>query len=350
MRMWTIAKLSMLGRVTAWNNISITDTLLHLAFLNAISNSILTNQYIPVKTATSSGMPDDYTYVKIGMTPEEISDIYETLYGANFLSVKLLKKQFSEEEQPYEISLQQLTRKIQNIYLLNKSKYLKIAEALGYEWNPLWNVDGEERYTALENSGANDEQTTHSYTQHTDTLTDTYGEYTDETSDSNVRTGSQTTTGARTETHDDTNSVTTFDSTDFADTDHNTGSNVTTGDTETVDYNSLTDTGSGSQTHGAHTDTHGTQYGAHIDTDSKTITHRNALNGAAEYSGGVDSFGNVVVGGDHYHTEIRERHGNIGVTKTTELIADAIDLYRTRLLQEFFDDINAEILVGVYEI
>ena len=341
---------TMMGRVTAWNSISITDALLHLAFLSAISNSVLTNQYIPVKTATSAGMPDEYTYTKIGMTPEEIADIYETLYGANFLAVRLLKKQFSEDETPYEVSLQQLTRKITNIYKLNKAKYLKIAEALGFAWNPLWNVDGEEKYTSLDNSGVNDEATTHSYTTHTDTLTDTYGEYTDSTSDSNVRTGSQTITGARTETHEDTDSVTTFDSADFNDTDHNIGSNTTTGDTETTDYNNLTDTGSGSQTHGAHTDTHGTQYGAHTDTDSKTITHKNALNGAAEYSGGVDGFGNVVVGGDHYHTEIRERHGNIGVTKTTDLIADAIDLYRTQLLQTFFDDINAQLLVGVYEI
>lgn len=337
-----------IANITTWNNINISDTLLHLAFAG-LSSSVLSALYIPVKIPTSAGMPDEYTYTRIGYTTTEMADIYETHYSRNFLSVPLIKQQV-EGESPYATSLQELTRKIQNIYKLKQGKYMKMAEAMGFEWNPLWNVDGVEKYTSLDNSGVNDTDTTRTYGTHTDSGESTVGGYTDTTSDSNVRTGGETRSGSNSETHEDTNSVTTFDSSEFNNNDHNIGSRAVTGSSETTNYNNVTDTGAGSVIHGSHTDSNSVTYGAHTDTDNKKITHHNATNNGEEYSGGVDGFGNNVTGGDKYHTDIRERHGNIGVTKTTELINDALELYRFNLLQEFFNDINEQLLVGIYDI
>ena len=53
-------------------------------------------------------------------------------------------------------------------------------------------------------------------------------------------------------------------------------------------------------------------------------------------------------GGDVLRTEKTVRQGNIGVTKTTELIEDARKTVAFSIIQEFFDDINEVILVGLW--
>lgn len=311
-------------RVKTWANTSRTDTLLNMAFATSLGASVFTNLYIPVKTPTSQGMPDEYTYESLGVTTEQISHIYETYYGLNFLSVPL-KKQWAEGESDWSTSLNMLTRAIGDVYRFNLIKYKKMVEAAGFTWNPLWNVDGTEKYTSLENSGVNDINNTKVYGSHTDTKTG-----------SNSKTGTENLAGTKNEDHDDTNSATTFDSTTDYVTDKNIGNNSITTDDYTTTYNT-TDSLSDS-----------TVFGSKTDTDNTTVTHHNAKNGEAEYSGGVDGFGNTVVGGDKYHTDIKERHGNIGVTKTTELLNDALEYYRFNILQEFFNDLNKVILVGIY--
>lgn len=315
-----------LGKVKEWANIDITDTLLHLAF-TGLRNSALSNVYIPIKVPTASGMPDEYTYTKIGYDTDDIADYYETLYGENYFAVSLIKEQVSGET-PYASSLRELTRMITNIYKINEPKYRKLIELMGYSWNPLWNVDGTEEFAYLENQGYEDVTKQMSYTQHTDT-----------SSNGNTRTGSVSESGSSAANHSDTDQVTTFDSTEWKDTNHNSGNENVTSNNNTTTYNSLSDTGSGSVT-----------YGAHTDTDTTTITHHNALNGTSEYSGGTDVFGNAVVGGDRFHTEKHVRKGNIGVTKTTELIRDAIETYRFNILKEFFDDLNKIILVRLFDL
>lgn len=340
-----------LARVETWADISISDSLLHLAFVG-LANSPLTNLYIPIKTPTAAGMPEQYTYTRIGLDSDEIADVYETLFGGNFFIVPLLKKWGTDDDDvtPYSTSLVKLQRKINNVYKLNKGKYLKIAEGLGFEWNPLYNVDGVEKYTSLENSGVNDSKTEHKYTQRTDTLTDTFGAQKKTTGGNNTRTGSETTSGGKTETHDNTNSVTTFDSTEFSNTDHSNANDTISNDAYTTEYNSVKDADTHTTDTDAYTDTHQTAFGAHTDEDNTSVTHHNAKNGDDEYSGGVDGFGNTVVGGDKYHTDIKERKGNIGVTKTTELLSDAFEFYKNNLLKMFFEDINEQILVRVFEL
>lgn len=280
---------------------------------------IFASIYIPVKTPTSSGMPDDFTYTNIGLDYNEIADAYNTLYSSNYLSVPLLLDNIIQ-------STAHLKAKIQSIYKLNKGKYLKMIELSGYTYNPLFNVDGVEQYTSLSNEGVNDISKQLAYTQHTDTTTS-----------NNTRSGSISDSGSSTATHEDTNSVTSFDSIELSTTDHNSGNNNVTSSSNTQTFNNVSDNGGGSVT-----------YGAHTDTDTTTVTHHNALNGSAEYSGGDDLFGNAVTGGDKYHNEKRLRQGNIGVTKTQELIEAERANLRFSIIQEFFDDINKVILVGIY--
>lgn len=300
--------------------------------------------YIPVKTPTSNGMPDEFTWVNIGLESSELTNIYQVYYGMNYIAVGL---DTTDDESTLE-SIQDLANIVQSVLHFNNGKYKKLIELSGYSYNPLWNVDGIEDYTYLENSGVNNIAVEHNNATYSDTNQMARTAYTDTTDDTNTRTGSENTSGTKAENHNDTDSVTTYDSSDLEVTDHNEGQNNTTTDNYTTTYNSVTDDRDISTTHGAHTDTDTLTHGAHIDTDTTTITHNNALNGDAEYSGGTDTFGNSVTGGDKYHNERRVRQGNIGVTKTQELIAAERENLRFNILQEFFNDLNKQVLVGIY--
>lgn len=303
-----------IARVNEWTD----NSALSAAFTGL---DIFASIYLPVKTPTSEGMPDEFTYTNIGLDYSEISAVYDTLYGSNYLVVPL-------DVDNLISSSAKLKAKIQSIYKLNKQKYLKLIELQGYTYNPLYNVDGVEQYTFISNEGTKDTTLQRAYTQHTDTTTS-----------NNTRSGSISDSGSSTATHEDTNSVTSFDSSELSTTDHNSGNNNVTSSSNTQTYNNLSDNGGGSVT-----------YGAHTDTDTTTITHHNALNGSAEYSGGDDLFGNSVTGGDKYHNEKRLRQGNIGVTKTQELIEAERNNLRFSIIQEFFNDINQYILVGIYDL
>lgn len=273
-----------------------TSALEHAFAVALLHNEIFNNIFIPVKKATINGQPEDFTYENIGIPTTDLAEMYDVYFGTNFLIESLSTNAISAEK---------LGARIKQVFLLNKGKYLKLIELLGYSYNPLWNVDGVEDYTYLENNGVNDIS-----------VSKTVGSYTDTH-------GSTETTN---ETHEDTNSVTSFDSTDFNDTDHNIGSK---NETKTTSGDAVT-------------------HGSHTDTDNTTVTHHNADNNGAEYSGGTDTFGNTVVGGDKYHNERKVRQGNIGVTKTQELIAAERENLKFSVIMEFFKDINEQILVGIY--
>ena len=66
------------------------------------------------------------------------------------------------------------------------------------------------------------------------------------------------------------------------------------------------------------------------------------------YDPATGAFGETLVGGDKMHNEKYIRQGNIGVTKTQELIEAERQNLKYSIVKEFFDDINAQILVGIY--
>ena len=248
------------------------------SFSQALDNFFL-NIYIPVHNYdnTTHEMLDTYTYENIGVSDSQIADIYTTFYGQNYLIEPL--QLISTDVTDYATSEANLGKRIKSVFLMNKGKYLKLIELQGYKYNPLWNVDGTEEYTFLENQGVNDVKNTTKLGSVTE-KTNTY--------DGTLRDAAQTTYGT-------------------------VGSNSNNQENET------------------------------------TYTHHNAENNGSDYSGGTDTFGNTVVGGDKYHTEKRVRKGNIGVTKTQELIANERENLKFSIIEEFFKDINKQILIGIFD-
>lgn len=236
-------------------------------------NGFFSEIYIPVKVPTEDGMPEDYTYVNIGVDTDEMAEIYATLYDGLYLIEPLLK--VSTDPYDYTSSIGQLARRIKSVFNLNKGKYLKLIEAQGYAYNPLFNVDGTEEFTFIEKEGD---------------ITNTTGN----------KLGAVT---QKTNTYDGT-----------------------LRDASKTEYESL---------------------GAGNDNNSEsttTISHTDLTETAD-----TDLYGNTSVAADKYHTERKLRQGNIGVTKSTELIEAQRDVVRYSILQEFFDDINKQILIEIYD-
>lgn len=280
---------------------------LRAAFENALTENntgFFENIYIPVKIPTADGMPEEYTYQNVGLTNEEIAEIYANFYGQNYI-VEPLRK-CNGEPWDYVYSYGKLGHRISAVLKMNRAKYLKLIELGGYSYNPLWNIDGEEIYSSLENSGVTDEHTEsgEDRTQWTDT------KLTQQTNTNTYEAGSAK--PAQTVT--------------------------TTGDPETDS--------SGTPTKNYTRTRADPEYNA---TD-RTYTHHNADNGGAEYrvSAADTAFNQAATGGDRYHTDKRIRRGNIGVTATQDLIKKQKAAIRSGVLQEFFDDINEQILIGIY--
>ena len=60
------------------------------------------------------------------------------------------------------------------------------------------------------------------------------------------------------------------------------------------------------------------------------------------------AFGVAIEGAERYYAEKRIRQGNIGITKSTELIESQREVVRYNILDEFFKDLEKEIIVGVF--
>lgn len=301
-----------LERVETWyNTLCESDPYAYPRVLeNCFGIQNLDQIWVPVKIPTSNGMPVDYAWVNVGYTSDEIASIYSTYFGRNFINAPLYDESTPKD---YLASIQTLRAKIGNVYYMNQYKYKKLIELGGYTYNPLYNVDGVEEFTYLENDGTVTTAKNLIYAAKNNTETGTIGSA-----------GSQTFTNDTTEKQ-----TATYDDPTYRAHEKDIH-NGTVGNTNTDTFN---------KTYGE---------GAHTDQDNTTITHGNAKNGEADYNGGIDTFGNIVIGGDKYHTEKKVRQGNIGVTKTQELIAAEREVLDFSILNEFFKDLNKVILIGIY--
>lgn len=282
---------------------------LQSAFYNALvsgQTDFFASIYIPVKIPTASGQPENWTWQNVGISAPDIADIYADFYGCNYI-VEPLKTSTGE---PWDFSraVGKLAHRIKSVLNINKAKYLKLIELNGYTYNPLWNVDGEEIYTSLENSGTVDETTTR-------------GE--DRTTWNNVETINQTDiwTYEGGESPNPAQRTTTTAEPD-EDASGNPTKNYTRSRAEPED-----------------------------NTTEKTYTHNNADNNGEEYAvqASDTAFGQAATGGDHYHTDKRIRRGNIGVTASQDLIDKQRAIIRGSIIQEFFEDINTQILIGIFD-
>ena len=270
-----------LARVeTWWNNNSESTNTLQYAFSDALiigdknpqgsAVPLFRDIYLPVKQVTQSGMSDNPIYVNIGFAPKQIAKMYADYYGLNYLVVP-----YTDIDTDTNKSAK-LTSKIQSVVYANLYKYLKNIELLGYEYNPMWNVDGTEIYS-----------------------------YAD------------------------------FDHFDKLDLDHTvTWVNGNTHKEQVTTY----DGGLRDLTNSV--DNWSTQ-------DNQKITRTRTLNGVNVPQDALgNTFSNTPV--DNYHTEKKVRSGNIGVTTTSQLIAGERENFKYSIIEEFFRDINEQILVGIY--
>lgn len=240
------------------------------------SGNLFTNLYIPVRLVTSEGISDEYTYLNTGLTITELADLYWTQYSGNYLldtSVDIGQ------------AAPRIKTRIRAIFKKNLGKYLKLIEVGGYEYNPLWNVDGTEKRQTLSNEGINNASSTYTPTN-----------------------------------FELEHSSAPFDS-----------------DTLKKDW---TEKQNGTYTNST-TYTH--NLAKNIDDSSTTPTEVDYVVQAPD-----TAFGYKLIGGDRMYVEKYVRQGNIGVTKTTELIRDQRETLKFSVVQEFFDDINEEILIGIY--
>lgn len=296
-----------LSKVIEWHDTTHGDDQHPLLYEAFTPCGIFSNIYLPVKTPTADGMPDEFTYTNIGMNASQLAETYSRLFGANYLIEPITT------DNDYTTCIDKLSRRIEAVLKINLNKYYKLIELQGYTYNPLWNVDGTEEYTYLENSGVNDISTSKDNAAYNDT-----------------ETGTVNNTYSSNRSLSDNNSRTSFESNNAKLISTSSGTDNVSNGTDNDTFN---------KTYG---------HGAHKDTDNTIITHHNADNNGNEYSGGTDAFGNVVIGGDKYHHEKKVRSGNIGVTKTQELIEAERNNLKFSIIYEFFKDINEQILVGIY--
>lgn len=245
------------------------------------------NIYIPVRKRDSETHamiePAEYDYVNVGLTTEQLADAYWALYGQNMWSGEL--RSYDDSLKMLDIGV--MSKKVKAVFELNKAKYLKWIDVMGYEYNPLYNVDGIEIEQTLDNHG---------------------GVKRDEKP---ILATSQL---LQTNSYDGV----------LKDTQKNT-----------TTYNA----------------TDGTVVGMVATSEEKHENAKNIANGAeVDYNvAATDTvFGEALTGGDFMHINKRLRQGNIGVTMTTQLLEAERDFVRTNLIKEFFNDINEQFLVGVY--
>lgn len=249
-------------------------------------------------------LAEDYEYVNVGMTTTELADLYWTLYSGEYLIGAGRGKDL-------ETDILLLKKRCRAIFKKNYGKYLKLIELIGLEWNPLWNVDGVEMHQLLESHGDEANVRTRS---------------TRELQGSNNR-----------KTHD----TTPYDGTDYRSEwrEDEKGQSATSSGTVSASYGTDTYSAQATATDVAHD-----IGGAEASLDKKM---HEQISYAVNASDTV--FGTGLTGADIMHTEKTIRQGNIGVTKTTELLNDARESLKFNIIEEFFKDINKVILIGIYD-
>ena len=286
------------------------------------SANLFASVYIPVKMVTASGMAADYSYINVGMSTTEIATLYWQKYGGMSLLGNYVGK---DEDEQFTAILNAFTA----VFKANLGKYLKWMEANGYEYNPLWNVDGTEIRQELENHGESDTA---------------YGGVTsDQGNDFTAFSQSHDVSGFNSPEmrHDSKDITEGLIDNAIGQTHQEVKYDAQTGSYEVLDGTAPTNASA----------SHSRSSGQKSLTSTIHRSAKNIVDGSeVEYAVAASdtAFGTALIGGDRMHIEKYVRQGNIGVTKTTELIQAQRDMLRFSLIQEFFDDVNAPNLIGIY--
>lgn len=276
------------------------NSLLDSAFDYA-ANTLFSNIYLPIKVPTAAGMPEDYTYTNIGLEADDIAKVFCAMYGKNYIVTTL----DDTTDAAKHASLVDLSTIIDPIFVYNEAKYKKLIELQGYTYNPLWNVDG------------------------TETTTTKYGQH---VTDTDIGQRNKTDTIAQ---QQNTNNYGQGQVTDVL------GSNTDTSNEYSTTMDDVTNAKLKSRVeeiNGAKTDTHTTA--SKIDTitlGAHTDTHKD------------DPTKDTITSKEHTDVVTYERHGNIGTTKTQELIEAERKNLMFNIIGEFFRDIYPYVIVGVFD-
>lgn len=273
--------------------------------LDASVNDVFTEIYVPIRQVTSINDQGeetcDYGLYNVGLTYSELCDVYSTYYGRNYLVSDTSESDYIND----------LGFRIKNVVRKNWYKYLKLIELMGYLYNPIWNVDGIELHGTADFEGD------------TDTLHNPAG---------SIETGAHASFPPTTKHY-----VNPYDSN--ADTDKRLESVDETSGKTIQNFDSYSEVNSMIH-HVASNIVNTAEEGEEPNLETQAF--------AISYKDNV--FGANAVGPDRYFIEKNARQGNIGVTKTQELIAAERENLKFNLFQVFFDDINEQILVGLYDI
>lgn len=268
------------------------------------SGGFFNNIWIPTRKydPETQKLDENYTYYNVGMSTAELSDLYWTEYSGNYLIGR---------QSDISIDFTYLLTRVKAIFKKNLGKYRKLVELEGLEWNPLWNVDGTEIHQLLE--------------KHANEV--------------NTDTGSEQ--SFRGQNIKDVHKVSAYDGTtktEWEETHAGDSGEKTPSATSTIGQITI------NSTTGSIPNTSESASSANSNVNVKS--HESFTYSVKEED---TAFGVAISdGGDVLHTEKTVRQGNIGVTKTTELINDARNVVSYSIIQQFFDDINEVILVGIW--
>lgn len=268
-------------------------------FYQALGSNIFQNIYVAIRhnpENSTEAETEVFNYYNVGADTNAIAEYFATKYGLNYFAYN-----FNDGNDRTT-----LESRIESIYKANLYKYRKLIETMGYTYNPLFNVDGIELYSNAESIG----NTTNNNTS----------------SDSGSITVNPTTT----------HYVNPYDKNSAEET------NMSVESKDVVTNNSTSQSMTGSNN----------TILQHNPAENNYVwdaeTGKWVSNGIFSINAKDNAFGVQFDGPERYYAEKRIRQGNIGVTKSTELLDDQRRLVRFNILDEFFKDLEPHIVVGIY--
>ena len=265
-------------------------------FYQALDNNVFQNVYVAIRKNpenSSQAETETWNYYNVGADTTDIAEYFATKYGLNYFAYS-----FDDGD-----DCATLESRVESIYKANLYKYKKLIESMGYQYNPLFNVDALELYSSAESVG--------------------------NTTNNNTSSGSGSSTTNPTTTH----YVNPYD---------------TDGDPGKIESKDVVTNNSTSQSMSG-TNTTTLQHSPAENNYTWDETNKRwTANGIFSINAKDNAFGVQFDGPERYYAEKKIRQGNIGVTKATELLEDQRRLVRFNLLDEFFKDLEPHIVVGIY--
>lgn len=269
-----------------------------------VAENVFANIYVAIRNNPQSAAQEateSFTYYNVGFTISEITKYFNTKFGMNYFAYN------------YDDQMDPMIERVSSIYKANKYKYMKLIEIMGYKYNPLYNIDGIELYGNAESIGDSSSTRKPEGTIKSVTGKEANNVMTDIESTNYVNPFDETSQATRIESQNKSSPVTSKQT--FEDNYH-----------ETSELN------------------HNPAMNYKYDSESeKWIQDQPFVVAASD-----NAFGVTFTGPERYYAEKRIRQGNIGVTKSQELVKAQRDVVQYNILDEFFRDLEREIVVGIF--